>query len=238
MDFPSPDSCIMGRRLDSRWTSEPTSVGLVHERAVANPFLQRFTLLNRILLAVAFLPTGLVKISGERFTTLGLESPVGFFFEAMYRSGIYWRFLGAMQILAAILLLGRRTSLFGALLFLPIAVNIFLITLGVGFTGTVWVAGGLVLSALYLVAWDADRVVPAARTLLAGGRPFLPPGMGGLEAIGWVLGAGSTLGFFMWARGLAFGGGGVYMGMAFLGAVLVLVGWRWGRRSDDAGAGG
>jgi len=45
-----------------------------------------FTWATRILLFLAFLPSGLKKLLGERFTLLGIESPVGFFFEALYRA--------------------------------------------------------------------------------------------------------------------------------------------------------
>ncbi len=32
---------------------------------------------------------------GNRFTILGLDDPIGFFFEALYRTGFYWRFLNS-----------------------------------------------------------------------------------------------------------------------------------------------
>jgi uncharacterized membrane protein YphA (DoxX/SURF4 family) len=51
----------------------------LHARVRANGLLYRFTLFTRILLAVGFIPAGLVKIRGERFTMLPLEHPVGYF---------------------------------------------------------------------------------------------------------------------------------------------------------------
>jgi len=139
--------------------------------ARSNPWLSRFAWLNRILLFVAFLPSGLTKLLGHRFTQLGLDSPVGFFFEAMYRTGIYWRFIGFAQLAAALLLLIPRTQALGALLYFPIAVNVFLITVGIGFQGTPFITGGMVLASAYLVCWhyDAWRLIvfpeaSAART--------------------------------------------------------------------------
>lgn len=66
----------------------------LHARVRANPLLQRFTVCTRILLAVGFIPPSLVKIQGERFTTMPVEHPVGFFSEAMYRTGAHWNFIG------------------------------------------------------------------------------------------------------------------------------------------------
>ena len=116
-----------------------------------------FTWLTRILLALAFLPSGLKKLIGERFTILGLDSPVGFFFEALYRSGWYWNFLGFMQLLVALLLIIPRTSFLGALLYLPIIINIFIIVVSMNFTGTPFIAGAMLLANLYLLFWDLKK---------------------------------------------------------------------------------
>ncbi len=75
-----------------------------------------FTWGTRILLAIGFLPSGLKKAMGERFTLLGIDSPVGFFFEALYRTGFYWNFIGIAQLLAALLLIIPRTKTLGAIL--------------------------------------------------------------------------------------------------------------------------
>jgi uncharacterized membrane protein YphA (DoxX/SURF4 family) len=117
-----------------------------------------FTWTTRILLAFAFLPSGLKKLLGERFTILGLESPVGFFFEALYRTGFYWNFLGLMQLLAAFLIVIPRTAILGALLYLPIIINIFVIVVSMGFTGTPYIAGLMLLANLYLLFWDYNKV--------------------------------------------------------------------------------
>ena len=118
--------------------------------------LHWFAWLNRVLLAVAFLPSGVTKLLGHRFTRLSLADPVGFFFEALYRTGIYWRFLGFAQLTAALLLLIPRTQALGALMYFPIILNIFLITVGIGFTGTPYITGAMLLGSLYLVCWHYD----------------------------------------------------------------------------------
>ena len=56
---------------------------------------------------------------GNRFTILGLDDPIGFFFEALYRTGFYWRFLGICQLTVALLLLIPQTATLGVCLFPP-----------------------------------------------------------------------------------------------------------------------
>jgi len=127
-----------------------------HSAARAKRWLYAFAWMNRVALALAFLPSGLTKILGRRFTVLGLDNPVGFFFEAMYRTGIYWRFIGAIQLTAALLLLIPRTQALGAVLYFPIIVNIFLITVGIGFQGTPVITAMMLLASLFLVSWHYD----------------------------------------------------------------------------------
>jgi uncharacterized membrane protein YphA (DoxX/SURF4 family) len=127
-----------------------------HATARDNRWLRRFAWLNRILLALAFLPSSMTKILGHRFTVLGLDNPVGFFFEAMYRTGIYWQFIGIMQLTAAALILIPRTHALGSLVYFAIAINIFLITVGIGFQGTPVITGLMLLASLFLVCWHYD----------------------------------------------------------------------------------
>lgn len=95
---------------------------------------------------------------GDRFTLLGIDNPVGFFFEALYRTGFYWNFLGLMQLLAGVLLLIPKTTFFGALLYLPIIINIFIIVVSMQFKGTPYIAGLMLLANLYLIFWDYKKL--------------------------------------------------------------------------------
>ncbi len=54
----------------------------------------------RYLVGFAFIPSGLIKVMGERFTAIQTDNPVGYFFEALYQSGMYWNFLGWVQVIA------------------------------------------------------------------------------------------------------------------------------------------
>jgi len=127
-------------------------------RVRAQPFFWRMTLFTRILLAAGFIPTGLVKLLGERFTLLPPDTPIGAFFEAMYQTGLYWRFLGASQVTAGLLLLVPRWAHLGALLFLPIVANILVVTVALSFTGTPVVTALMLLAVVYLCAWDYHRI--------------------------------------------------------------------------------
>jgi len=135
-----------------------TSIEKLHNRIYNKRFFTLFTWGTRILLFLAFLPSGLKKVLGERFTILGIDTPVGFFFEGLYRTGFYWNFLGFMQLLVGVLLLIPRTAFLGAILYLPIIINIFIIVVSMNFTGTPIIAGLMLLANLYLLFWDYKKL--------------------------------------------------------------------------------
>ena len=137
---------------------ETSSLDRAHAGVRGNAWLRRFTVVTRVLLALGFLPSGLTKLLGNRFTILGIDNPVGFFFEAFYRSGFYWNFIGACQLAAAALLVVPRTATLGALAYFPIILNIFVITVSMGFSGTPFITGLMLLANLYLLCWDYDRL--------------------------------------------------------------------------------
>lgn len=205
----------------------PRPLAGAHAWARSQAWLGRFTLMNRILLAMAFIPTGLVKATGHRFTTLPVENPVGFFFEAMYRTGPYWNFIGLMQIAAAVLLLIPSTAPVGALLFFPIGLSIFLITWGVGFQGTVWVATGMLLAVSYLICWDGDRVWAAGSMVF--GRRSAPPLLDGATAVekaGWAAGGAIGISLFLVVRGFLPRAWTLALMISGVAAfALVVVGW-------------
>jgi hypothetical protein len=133
------------------------SLDSLHARIVSSRFLVVFTTVTRVLLALAFLRSGLVKALGRRFTTLPVTDPVGYFFDGFFSAAGYYQFVGIMQLAAAALLLLPWTATLGAVLYLPIIVNIFVITVGVGFGGTQVITGLMLLANVYLLCWDYDR---------------------------------------------------------------------------------
>lgn len=208
----------------------------LHARVRANPAFQRLAVISRILLGLAFIPTGLVKLLGERFTALGLESPVGFFFEAMYRSGGYWNFIGTAQFLAGVLLLIPATATLGAVIFFPIILNIFVITISLHFNGTPFVTGPMLLASVFLLCWDYDRLkfvlFPSSV------RRFRPFRVSRLEAAGYGLGTVAGLGVMLWTRGFVSSGlMRMCLGAGLLAALMVLVAWLRGLRPSPAGVG-
>jgi uncharacterized membrane protein YphA (DoxX/SURF4 family) len=117
-----------------------------------------FTWGTRLLLSFAFVPSGLKKLFGERFTNLSVDNSVGFFFEALYQSGWYWNFLGFMQLLVALLLLIPRTTFLAAIMYLPIIINILVIVVAMHFIGTPIIAGLMLLANIYLLFWDYNKL--------------------------------------------------------------------------------
>src|SRR5688572_8622191 len=163
-----------------------------HAWMTAQPSLRIATIGLRVLLAVAFVPSGLVKIQGQPFTTLPETDPVGHFFAGFFSAYGYYRFIGVAQWVAAALLLVPRTATLGAALYLPIIVNIFAITLAIGpaFAFTRVITGGMLLCNLYLLLWDWDRwcsILPSHASTRHGDVPtaigFLLAGLLGLSGI-------------------------------------------------------
>jgi uncharacterized membrane protein YphA (DoxX/SURF4 family) len=172
----------------------------IHSAARRNPVFQRLAVISRLLLAMAFIPTSLVKILGQRFTVMSVETPLGFFFEAMYRSGDYWRFIGWGQMIAGILLLIPRTATVGAVLFFPITLNVFVITVAMEFTGTPVVTGGMLLASVFLLCWDYDKLEAVLFGALRPEDRWGGPGST-MERIGFATGGAAGLVFFGFTRG-------------------------------------
>jgi uncharacterized membrane protein YphA (DoxX/SURF4 family) len=114
--------------------------------------------LTRYLLAFAFIPSGMKKVLGQRFTSIGTDNPIGYFFEALFRSGMYWNFLGWGQLIAAILMMSQLFATLGNLIFFFIISNIFFITVSMHFTGTWLIALLMLFASTCLLLWDANRL--------------------------------------------------------------------------------
>ena len=123
--------------------------------------LQLAVIYTRYLLGGAFVFASLIKLKGHRFTQIADTAEAhsaGHFFEMMYQSGLYWQFIGWAQLLAGLLLLTQRFALLGALVYVPIIANIFVITLAYDFRGTPVITGLMLLAGLLLLAWDWNRL--------------------------------------------------------------------------------
>jgi hypothetical protein len=122
--------------------------------------LQLAVIYTRYLIGGAFVFASLIKIKGHRFTQIPDDGghSVGHFFEMMYQSGLYWQFLGWTQLLAGLLLLTQRFAMLGAVLFLGIIANIFVITLSYDFAYTPVITGLMLLATVLLLLWDWNRL--------------------------------------------------------------------------------
>jgi uncharacterized membrane protein YphA (DoxX/SURF4 family) len=199
MPAPLPPSAIAMRGPAPADPSPADSGRLLafHARIRRIVVLRHFTAFTRVLLAVGFIPPGLTKILGNPFTMLGPEHPVGLFFSVFQGAGLWYHFVGWGQVGAAVLLLFPRTATLGAVVYLPIIVNIAMVTTAIDFAGTVVVTWLMTLACLYLLAWDFDRLrailpraerpgaLPSLRKLLA------YPLLGGVGAGGMLLALGA-----------------------------------------------
>lgn len=190
------------------------AIDALHARVRRSQVLFRVVLATRYLFAMAFIPTGLVKLLGMRFTVLSPETPIGAFFEAMYQTGEYWQFLGATQILAGLLLIVPRLATLGAVIFFPIVLNIMVITWALQFRGTVYVTSLMVFAAASLLAWDWHRV-----------RGILVATPGPSDQSQWVTGLGPWWERAAWTVGLLAGltaWFGTRFSTAYFGTALVV----------------
>ncbi|MVM30776.1 DoxX family protein [Spirosoma sp. HMF4905] len=126
--------------------------------AKGNKWYHYFAVFCRLALAVAWVISGYVKISGERFAAgLSHNHPLGQYFDALLNTGYYYTFIGIGQVIVAILLLIPRTALIGAISSFPIILNICVLTYSVRFEGT-RAATFMLLANLFLLCWDYDRL--------------------------------------------------------------------------------
>ena len=119
--------------------------------------VQLFIIYTRYLIGGAFVFACIIKIKGKRFTTYSHEdAPLGspmHFFEVLYQTGLYWQFIGWAQLLAGFFLMTQRYAKLGAVLNLPIILNVFVITMSMEFGGTPVITGLMLVANLLLIAW-------------------------------------------------------------------------------------
>lgn len=126
--------------------------------AKGNKWLHYFAVFCRIILALGFIPSGFVKVMGERFASgLSVNHPLGHYLEALHRTEYYYTFIGISQLTIALLLLIPRTALLGALMYFPIILNICVLAYAVRFEGT-RIVTLMLLANIYLLCWDYNRI--------------------------------------------------------------------------------
>jgi hypothetical protein len=112
----------------------------------------------RYLVGFAFVFASIVKIKSMRFTSIPPTEPVGYFFEALYQTNFYWNFLGWSQFISGALLMTQRFATVGAMMFLPIILNVFVITHAIDFgMGTPFITTLMLLATIFLIVWDYKK---------------------------------------------------------------------------------
>lgn len=124
-------------------------------------WVQLFIIYTRYLIGGAFVFACVIKIKGLRFTAeSGADAPIHspfHLFETLYQTGLYWNFIGYMQLLAGFLLMTQRYAKLGALINFPIICNVFMITLSLDFNDTVYITGLMLAANILLLFWHANE---------------------------------------------------------------------------------
>ncbi len=146
---------------------------LIHARVQRMAAVQYFAAFTRLVLAIGFIAPGMHKVIGNSFITPGAwapDDPIRVFFDAFFSAGNFYVFVGVVQAMAGVLLLFHRTAPLGSILYLPVISSIFLITLGLDFGPTTYIAGLMLLASVFMVCW----YFPAWKPLVFAEREPLP----------------------------------------------------------------
>ena len=108
----------------------------------------------RIVLGFAFLPAGLKKVLGQPFTDPDVVGVFHDYLRAFHATGGFYRFVGAVQIAVALLLMTQRFASLGALLALVVFTAIAALCWSTGAWFTAVMVTLMMAAAGLLLAWD------------------------------------------------------------------------------------
>jgi hypothetical protein len=114
----------------------------------------------RIFLGFALLPAGLKKVLGEPFTDPSNVGPFHELLHAFYATGALYPFVGATQVVIALLLMSQRFAFIGALMMLPIVTAILVLCWSTAVYPTASVVTAMWLGTVFLVGWEIERWRP------------------------------------------------------------------------------
>lgn len=135
-----------------------SSLDRIHKHIIQNPWLKLFAAILRGWLAVGFILPGLKKVANIPFAPgIPATNPIGRFFEAFFQATEFYLFIGIVQVVAGVLLLFPSTTAIGALIYLPILLNILFITVAMEFTGTWIIVTLMLLANVFLICWEFDK---------------------------------------------------------------------------------
>lgn len=146
----------------------------IHARIRSSLLLQLFTAATRLLLSIGFIIPGLQKFREVPFTSMPPSAGVwAEFFHVLYRTGPYYNFIGACQVIAALLLLIPKLAHIGNLIYFPIILNIAVLTNSIFGTLTPLITLLMLLASTWLLCWDYDRLKPLFTASSFGGNRFI-----------------------------------------------------------------
>ncbi len=108
----------------------------------------------RLAIGFAFVPAGLTKVIGRPFTDAANHGAFHDVLHAFLATGGFYRFVGVMQLIAAVLLMTQRRATLGAALALPIATAITAFCWSTAPAPTVIVTTLITLGLVGLLLWD------------------------------------------------------------------------------------
>ena len=147
--------------------SEPSSILSLPKNLVDRLRTRRWSHLAvanlRILLGFAFVPAGLKKVLYQPFTDPQNTGAFHEFLHTFYATGVFYQFVGAVQLVIAVLLMTQTYATLGALMALPVITCITVFCWSTGVIPTATVATMMLSGTLALVVWDVDRWLAVLR---------------------------------------------------------------------------
>lgn len=117
----------------------------------------------RIVLGFAFVPAGLKKVLYQPFTDPQNTGAFHDFLDMFYATGVFYQFVGGVQLLIAVLLMTQTFATLGALMALPVIACITVFCWSTGVIPTAIVATMMLSGTLVLIVWDYDRWLRVVR---------------------------------------------------------------------------
>lgn len=131
----------------------------------------------RILIGFGFMPAGLKKVLGERFTEAGNVGPFHEFLHAFWATGPLYRFVGIVQLTGALLLMTQRFAAVGAALLLPVLCVIAVFVWSTAGVPTIATVSLMLSGVASLLVWDLHKWRALfASDRQASGLPLAPAG--------------------------------------------------------------
>ena len=113
---------------------------------------------TRILLGFVFFTAGMGKLTHGHYFPLTMFPMSLAKILAPYGLGLWGEFVAWSQIIIGFLLLSQRFATIGAIMSLPLILNIFVITVSMGFVGTPYLNAFLIGLNLFLLAADYHKL--------------------------------------------------------------------------------